>query len=39
MAQVIESYIPARFKPRGKWAPQEQRGKLIAFPSELKKSA
>jgi hypothetical protein len=39
MAQVIEFYIPARFKPRVKWVPQEQRGKVIAFTSELKKSA
>ena len=37
--QVIEFYIPARFKPRVKWVPHEQRGKVIAFPSELKKSA
>ncbi len=39
MAQVIESYIPARFKPKVKWVPQEQRGKVIAFPSVLKESA
>jgi hypothetical protein len=39
MAQVIEFYIPARFKPKVKWVPQEQRGKLIAFPVDLKKSA
>ena len=27
MAQVIEFYIPARFKPKVKWIPAEQRGK------------
>jgi hypothetical protein len=39
LAQVIEFYIPARFKPKVKWVPQEQRGKVIAFPSVLKESA
>jgi len=39
MAHVIEFYIPARFKPKVKWVPQEERGKVIAFPSDLKKSA
>jgi hypothetical protein len=39
MAQVIEFYIHARFKPRVKWVPQEQRGKVVEFPSELKQSA
>ena len=39
MAQLIEFYIPIRFKQKVKWVPQEQRGKIIAFPSDLKKSA
>ncbi|MBZ5652380.1 MAG: hypothetical protein LAO18_18070 [Acidobacteriia bacterium] len=39
MAQVIEFYIPARFKPKVKWVPPEQRGKILAFPTDLKKSA
>ena len=39
MAHVIEFYMPARFKPKVKWVPQEQRGKVIAFPSDLKESA
>ena len=39
MAHVIEFYIPARFKPKVKWVTQEQRGKVIAFPSDVKKSA
>ena len=39
MAQVIEFYIPVSFKPKANLAPQEQHGKILAFPSELKKSA
>jgi hypothetical protein len=39
MAQVIEFYIPTRFKPKVKWVPVEQRGKVIVFPTDLKKSA
>ena len=39
MAQVIEFYIPSRFKAKVKWIPQEQRGKIIAFPIDFKKSA
>ena len=39
MAQVIEFYIPTRFKPKVKWIPAEQRGKILAFPTDLKKSA
>jgi hypothetical protein len=39
MAQVIEFYIPTRFKPKVKWLPVAQRGKIIAFPTDLKKSA
>ena len=39
MAQVIEFYIPTRFKAKVKWVPVEQRGKIIAFPADLKKSA
>ena len=39
MARVIEFYIPSRFKSKVKWIPLEQRGKVIAFPVDLKKSA
>jgi len=39
MAQVIEFYIPARFKPKVKWVPLEQRGKILLFSTDLKKSA
>jgi hypothetical protein len=34
MAKVIEFYVPEKFrkqKQRGKWAPPEQRGKIIPF--------
>ena len=30
MAHVIEFYVPACFKAKVKWVPQEQRGKVIA---------
>ncbi len=39
MAQVIEFYIPSRFRAKVKWVPPEQRGKILAFPADLKKSA
>lgn len=39
MAQVIEFYIPSRFKQKVKWVPVEQRGKILAFPADFKKSA
>jgi hypothetical protein len=39
MGQVIEFYIPARFKSKVKWIPLEQRGKVLSFPADLKKSA
>jgi hypothetical protein len=39
MAQVIEFYIPSRYKQKVKWVPPELRGKIIAFPADLKKSA
>ena len=38
MAQVIEYYIPDRFKKPVKWMPPEQRGKIIDFPVMAKKS-
>ncbi len=38
-AQVIEFYVPARFHKKVKWVPPEQRGKMIEFPAEIKKSA
>jgi hypothetical protein len=39
MAKVIEFYIPSRFQKKAKWLPMEQRGKVIEFPTEIKKSA
>jgi len=39
MAKLIEFYIPATFRKNGKWIPPEQRGKIIEFPVEAKKSA
>jgi hypothetical protein len=39
VAQVIEFYVPARFKKKVIWVPNEQRGKVIAFrPDPLKSS-
>jgi hypothetical protein len=38
MAKTIEFYVPSTFKS-GKWIPPEQRGKVIDFVAETKKSA
>jgi hypothetical protein len=35
MAQVIEFYVPTHFKKRAMWVPHEQRGKVIAFRTDL----
>jgi hypothetical protein len=39
MAQVIEYYIPSRFRKKVKWVPATQRGQVIEFPVEVKKTA
>lgn len=39
MAQVIEFYIPNNFRKPLKCAAQLQRGKVLEFCSEIKKSA
>jgi hypothetical protein len=39
VAKIIEFYIPSSFRRNGKWIPPEQRGKVIEFPLETKKSA
>jgi len=39
MANVIEFYIPTRFHRREKLIPLAQRGKVLEFPAELRKSA
>lgn len=38
MAKVIENYVPDRFKRINKWAPREERGKVIPFSVPEKKS-
>jgi hypothetical protein len=39
MAPVIEFYIPRGFHKRVKWIPSDQRGKVLEFPAETRKSA
>jgi hypothetical protein len=39
MARIIEFHIPADFKPKITWVSQEDRGRLVVFPSDLKKPA
>jgi len=39
MAKVISFYIPDRFRSKAKWIPPQQRGKVLEFPVERKKSA
>ena len=39
MAKVIEFYVPDRFRKKMKWVPPEQRGKVLAFPEPVKKTA
>ena len=39
MAKVIEFYVPDRFRKKVRWVPPTQRGKVIEFPVEVKKSA
>ena len=39
MAEVIEFYIPEKFRKTAKWIPPRQRGKVIKFPVPEKKSA
>ena len=39
MAKVIDFYVPNRFHKKVKWVPTEQRGKVIAFPVAVKKTA
>jgi hypothetical protein len=39
VAKVIEFYIPNNFRKRVKWISPEQRGKIIEFASQMKKSA
>ena len=39
VAKIIEFYIPNNFRKSGKWVSPEQRGKIIEFASQIKKSA
>ena len=39
MAKIIEFYVPNNFRKRVKWVSPERRGKIIEFPSQMKKSA
>ena len=39
MAKLIEYYVPSTHKKRTRWVPQRLRGKVIDFPTDLKKSA
>ena len=32
MAEVIEYYVPERFRKKTRWIPPDQRGKLVQFP-------
>ena len=38
MAKVIEFYIPNRFKRKVAWVPPQNRGKVIEFCAQVKKS-
>jgi hypothetical protein len=39
VAKVIEFYIPNTFRKSVQWVSPEQRGKIIEFVSQIKKSA
>ena len=39
VAKVIEFYVPSSFRKSVKWISPEQRGKIIEFGSQIKKSA
>lgn len=39
MAKVIQFYVPDKFRQRAKWVAPTQRGKVIQFPLQRKKSA
>lgn len=39
MAKVIEFYIPKNFRKPMKWVPEFQRGKLLEFCPQTRKSA
>jgi len=39
MAKIIEFYTPNKFRKKATWVPPQQRGKLIEFCGQVKKSA
>jgi hypothetical protein len=39
MAKIIEFYIPPSFRKVSKWFPPAERGKVLAFPLAVRKSA
>ena len=39
VAKIIEYYIPSTFRKSGKWVPAKERGKIIEFEPETKKTA
>jgi hypothetical protein len=39
MAKIIEFYVPISFRKSGKWVPPAERGKIIEFAPETKKTA
>jgi len=39
MAKVIEFYVPSNFRKALKWVPEVQRGKILEFCPQTKKSA
>jgi hypothetical protein len=39
MAKIIEFYIPQNFRKVSKWFPPAERGKVLAFPQAVRKSA
>jgi len=39
MAKIIEFYIPQSFRKVSKWFPPAERGKVLAFPLVVRKSA
>jgi len=39
MAKIIEFYIPQSFRKVSQWVPAAERGKVLAFPQIVRKSA
>jgi hypothetical protein len=39
MAKIIEFRVPDSFVKPAKWVPEDQRGKVVEFPAQQKKSA